>query len=99
MNNRSQRRASIPGIFIDQIEYLLILATPIEIILLGMSLNSAATVHTPNGYAHPAGELTLYVTQMSVPSDNVSMTSIIGTDSGRIFMCGNDGHLYELLYQ
>ena len=88
-----------PDIFIDQIEYLLVLATPIEIILLGMSLNSTAAASTANGYARPAGELTLYVTQMSVPSDNVSMTSIVGTDNGRIFMCGNDGHLYELIYQ
>jgi len=36
---------------------------------------------------------------MSIPSDNVSMTSIIGTSNGRIFMCGNNGDLYELQYQ
>jgi len=36
---------------------------------------------------------------MSIPSDNVSMTSIVGTSNGRIFMCGNNGHVYELQYQ
>jgi len=36
---------------------------------------------------------------MSVPSE-IEMTSIIGTQDGRIFMCGSqDGSLYELHYQ
>ncbi|KAL1918592.1 uncharacterized protein VTP21DRAFT_2614 [Calcarisporiella thermophila] len=78
-----------PGIFIDQIHYLLVLATPGEIILLGVSL--------PN--RSEEGDITLYTTNMSVPSDNVIMNNIVGTDNGRIFMCGGDGHLYELTYE
>ena len=27
------------------------------------------------------------------------MLSIIGTDNGRIFLCGRDGNLHELSYQ
>ncbi|KAJ3091850.1 hypothetical protein HK102_013147 [Quaeritorhiza haematococci] len=82
----------IPGVFIDQIEYLLIVATPIEIILLGVAFSGGAD-------GGKKRELTLYNTHMSVPSDNISMTSIVSTRTGRIFMCGNNGHLYELLYQ
>jgi len=32
-------------------------------------------------------------------TDNVSMTCIVGTPEGRIFMAGNDGALHELYYQ
>ena len=35
----------------------------------------------------------------SIPSDNVSMISIVGTTMGRVFLAGKDGCLYELLYQ
>ena len=33
-----------------------------------------------------------------VPTDNVTMGSIIGTPDGRVFMAGSDGAVYELLY-
>jgi len=80
----------IPGVFVDGIEYIILLATPIEIIFLGVAFDE------PH---NPRSELTLYLTHMSIPSDNVSMTSIVGTSNGRIFMCGNNGHVYELQYQ
>ncbi|KAJ3105701.1 hypothetical protein HDU97_007678 [Phlyctochytrium planicorne] len=77
------------GVFLDQINYLLVIATPVEIILVAI----AAT--TTNGTT----SLKLYRTDMSISSDNVSMFSIIGSKDGRIFMCGSNGRLYELQYQ
>lgn len=35
----------------------------------------------------------------SVPTDGVIATTIVGTDSGRIFIGGRDGNLYEIVYQ
>lgn len=35
----------------------------------------------------------------SIPSDNIYMTCITGTQSGRIFMGGKDGCVYEVAYQ
>ena len=35
----------------------------------------------------------------SIPTDNTYFTFICGTDSGRIFMAGKDGCLYEMVYQ
>ena len=37
--------------------------------------------------------------QYSVPSDNMVMVSVASTPSGRIFMGGTDGNLYELDYR
>ncbi|KAF9907927.1 hypothetical protein EC991_010366 [Linnemannia zychae] len=73
--------------FDDKVEYILVIATPIEIHLLGVSVGSGSVAHT------------LYITNMSVPTDNVAIKSIVGTADGRIFMNGNDGRLWEIDYQ
>ncbi|KAG0042079.1 hypothetical protein BGZ83_000923 [Gryganskiella cystojenkinii] len=73
--------------FDDKVEYLLVIATPIEVHLLGVATGSGSTPHT------------LYLTNMSVPTDNITMRSIVGTAEGRIFMNGNDGRLWEIEYQ
>ncbi|KAG0345336.1 hypothetical protein BG005_001354 [Podila minutissima] len=75
------------GIFDSKIEYLLVIATPVDVHLLGLGTGSGSTPHT------------LYITNMSVPSDNVAMRTIVGTEDGRIFMNGNDGRLWEINYQ
>ncbi|KAJ3029742.1 UNVERIFIED_CONTAM: hypothetical protein HDU68_011259 [Siphonaria sp. JEL0065] len=75
----------LPGVFLDEINYLLVVATPIEIILVAVAYNNST--------------LNLYRTDITIASDNVSMTSIVGASNGRIFMCGANGRLYELQYQ
>ncbi len=77
-----------PGIFTDTIPYLLLLTTPVEVHLLAVSF--ASTVTSP---------LTLYPTAFSISSDNVSFIDVTSTTTGRIFLAGKDGHLYELDYQ
>ncbi|ORY42767.1 nucleoporin-domain-containing protein [Rhizoclosmatium globosum] len=79
----------LPGVFLDEINYLLVVATPIEIMLVAVAYNEAKG---------PAA-LNLYRTDITIASDNVSMTSIVGSSNGRIFMCGSNGRLYELQYQ
>ncbi|KAK9723027.1 hypothetical protein K7432_002235 [Basidiobolus ranarum] len=86
-----------PGIFVEEVHYILVLATPLEIILLGLSI-SERSVQVAGSERIPT-DITLYNTLMAAQSDNVSMTSIIGTENARIFMCGSDGNLYELTYQ
>ncbi|KAG0200792.1 hypothetical protein BGX28_006227 [Mortierella sp. GBA30] len=73
--------------FDDKVEYLLVIATPVEVHLLGLAVGSGSSPHT------------LYITNMSVPTDNVAIRSIVGTSDGRIFMNGNDGRLWEIDYQ
>ncbi|KAJ1856472.1 hypothetical protein LPJ73_002174, partial [Coemansia sp. RSA 2703] len=78
------------GVFVDAIKNVLVVATPLEVFLLGVGYaNSVAGAR--------GGEVTLYATQISVAADGVSMTSIAGTDDGRVFMAGNDGALYEFV--
>ncbi|KAJ1332254.1 hypothetical protein BSLG_008913 [Batrachochytrium salamandrivorans] len=83
----------IPGVFLDRIEYVLVVATPLEIILLGIAFSKKGQDGSPRG------AMTIYRTDMSIASDGVNMTSIVGTDTGRIFMRGNNGQLYELEYE
>ena len=83
------------GVFVDEISYLLVICTPVTVLLLGLSVKPSIT----HGQVRHK-EIKLYATDMSVSTDGVEMTSVIGTRDGRIFMCGvGDGNLYELHYQ
>ncbi|KAM0752957.1 nucleoporin-domain-containing protein [Meredithblackwellia eburnea MCA 4105] len=91
-----------PGVFVDSISHLLVLATPTQITLVGL------------GYAAPSPgtkrEVTFYLTGLTVPTDGISLVTVRGTANGRIFLSsspdqltpggiGGDGCLYELVYQ
>ncbi|OCH96059.1 nucleoporin [Obba rivulosa] len=83
-----------PGVFIDEITSLLVICTPVSVLLIGVSATPVTTVNN-----RTRKEIKLYATDMTISSD-VEMTSVIGTQDGRIFMCGvQDGCLYELHYQ
>ncbi|CAN4113008.1 unnamed protein product [Withania somnifera] len=82
-----------PGIFVEAIQYLLILATPVELILVGVCCSASSDGTDP--YA----EVSLQpLPDYTIPSDGVTMTCISSTDRGRIFLAGRDGHIYELQY-
>ncbi|KAJ2400125.1 hypothetical protein GGI23_002232 [Coemansia sp. RSA 2559] len=87
-----------PGVFVDAIKYVLAVATPLEVFLLGVGYD-ASTGFGSTMRGCGGGEVTLFATQISVPADGVAMTSIAGSADGRIFMSGNDGALYEFVYQ
>jgi len=78
-----------PGVFVENVKYLIAAATPVEVVLLALSF---AGNNVEN-------DLEIMPTGLSVPSDNVNMLKIVGMKNGRIFMCGKDGSLYELEYQ
>ncbi|KAG6885845.1 hypothetical protein C0993_008808 [Termitomyces sp. T159_Od127] len=81
------------GMFIDEITNLFVVTTPLSIFLLGLSFD------TSRGRGRAFRDLKLYATDLKVNTD-VEMMSVIGTEDGRIFMCGaQDGCLYELHYQ
>ncbi|KAJ2554199.1 hypothetical protein EV175_002669, partial [Coemansia sp. RSA 1933] len=85
-----------PGVFVDSIKYVLAVATPLEVFLLGVGYEAPNSLAQTTG---GGGEITLFATQISVPADGVAMTSIAGSADGRVFMSGNDGALYEFVYQ
>ncbi|KAG8827238.1 hypothetical protein FRC19_004757 [Serendipita sp. 401] len=75
------------GIFIDSIEWILVIATKATVLLLGLSKDATT------------GEIKLYQTDMSVQVES-DMDNVVGTQDGRVFMTGTeDGNMYELLYQ
>lgn len=76
------------GVFVAAIKHLLIICTTTEIVLLGVCCSGTTY---ENITIQP---LPLY----TIPSDNIAMTSIATTTTGRIFLGGADGNLYELKY-
>ncbi|XP_043641308.1 nuclear pore complex protein Nup154 [Drosophila teissieri] len=78
-----------PDVFVQDVKYLLILTTPIEVIVLGVTFGESSN-----------NEMQLMNRPIFViGTDNVSISVIKGTDDGRIFLGGRDGCLYEIYYQ
>jgi nuclear pore complex protein Nup155 len=81
------------GVFVDDIKQIMVVCTTTSIILIGVGVT----------FEQATGEsvrkaLKLYATDMVLSTKNVAMSSIVGTETGRIFMAGSDGNLYELDY-
>lgn len=81
-----------PNIFKSHIKYLLCLVTASEITLLGVTCSDEET----NNF-----ETVLLIPDpvFKLPTDNILLSVLAGSDDGRIFMGGNDGCLYEIVYQ
>jgi hypothetical protein len=74
-----------PGVFVDAVKYILVVATTIEVVILAVTIS-------------PEGALRIVPTAYTVTTDNVTVYKLIGSQSGRVFMGGHDGNLYELSY-
>uniref|UniRef100_A0A672HEV3 Nucleoporin 155 n=1 Tax=Salarias fasciatus TaxID=181472 RepID=A0A672HEV3_SALFA len=85
-----------PGILQPHIHYLLVLATSVDVVILGLSFprSQAGLNDSMSG-----GMQLLPDPLFSIPTDNTYIQSITSTDLGRIFMAGKDGCLYEIAYQ
>ncbi|GAB4828698.1 hypothetical protein Ancab_018363 [Ancistrocladus abbreviatus] len=82
-----------PAVFIEAIQYLLVLATPVELVLVGVCCSGR-----PDG-TDPYAEVSLQpLPEYMVPSDGVTATCVTCNEKGRIFFAGRDGHVYELQY-
>ena len=86
------------GVFWEAIQNVLVICTSVQVTLVGVVMQSKGG---RGGYL--GGEncelmnlqpLPLY----SVATDTVMMSSVCATSEGRIFMGGEDGHIYELMY-
>ncbi|NXL32095.1 NU155 protein, partial [Glaucidium brasilianum] len=87
------------GIFQPHVRHLLVLATPVDIVILGLSCaNTQAGTGSLND-SMSGGMQVLPDPLYSLPTDNIYILAITSTDNGRIFMAGKDGCLYEVAYQ
>uniref|UniRef100_A0A8C2EBY7 Nuclear pore complex protein Nup155 n=1 Tax=Cyprinus carpio TaxID=7962 RepID=A0A8C2EBY7_CYPCA len=85
-----------PGIFQPHIHFLLVLATPVDVVILGLSFPKA---HTGLNDSMSGAMQLLPDPLYSIPTDNTYLLAVTSTDVGRIFMAGKDGCLYEIAYQ
>uniref|UniRef100_A0A8D0KRI5 Nuclear pore complex protein Nup155 n=1 Tax=Strix occidentalis caurina TaxID=311401 RepID=A0A8D0KRI5_STROC len=87
------------GIFQPHVRHLLVLATPVDIVILGLSCaNTQAGTGSLND-SMSSGMQVLPDPLYSLPTDNTYILAITSTDNGRIFLAGKDGCLYEVAYQ
>lgn len=92
-----------PNVFINDVKFLLVLTTPIEIIVLGVTFGD-----TTKAISSPSRSfLTSTYEEMQLMNkpifvlntDNVTISCVEGSADGRIFLGGRDGCLYEVCYQ
>uniref|UniRef100_A0A8C7GWP6 Nuclear pore complex protein Nup155 n=1 Tax=Oncorhynchus kisutch TaxID=8019 RepID=A0A8C7GWP6_ONCKI len=84
------------GIFQPHIHFLLVLATPVDVVILGLSFPKAQAGLNDS----MSGGMQLLPDPLySIPTDNTYLLAITSTDLGRIFLAGKDGCLYEVAYQ
>lgn len=80
------------GIFVSSIKYLLVVVTATEVTLLGVTFSNNTTDET-------GGDLIIHRTGLQFPCDEINMLAVCGSRTGRIFAGGQDGNLYEFVYQ
>ena len=80
-----------PGVFEQgqAPQWLLLLSTPVEVVVLGLYAS---------GGPRALSEIELFETGFSVATDGANLLQIVGTRTGRVFMAGADGFLYEMTY-
>ncbi|XP_027852690.1 nuclear pore complex protein Nup155-like [Aphis gossypii] len=83
-----------PNVFQAHIKYLLVLATGLNIAILGVTFKK---VTSADGKTEEQLELTTD-TIYEVPTEGVIISKIVGTDKGRIFLASEDGNLFEIDY-
>jgi len=101
-----------PGIFAADVKYVLVVATTMHVALVALKLSGSIVSSARNAAASSrdvprsaaAGSLTYqsitYLqTQFVVGTDNVLCRKVLGTQTGRVFMCGSDANLYEMVYE
>lgn len=80
------------NVFKSHIKFLLCLVTASEITLLGVTCSDDDNIGLPTVLLIPDPIFKL-------STDNAILSVLAGTDDGRIFLGGNDGCLYEIVYQ
>lgn len=81
-----------PGVFHNFIKYLLVLTTAVDIVVLGVTFTE-----TTNG---SEDEIQLIPDPVfTIPTDGATISTVMGTDTGRLFLGSKEGNLYEISYQ
>ncbi|KAJ3674127.1 hypothetical protein LUZ60_006119 [Juncus effusus] len=81
------------GVFVEAIQYILIVATQVELILLGICCTSSSD--GSDAYAELAIQP---LPEYRIASDGCEAVCISSTESGRVFISARNGQIYELFY-
>lgn len=86
---QEQRHTNSAILFLDifgpKINYLLVLTTALQVIVLALSVNG--------------DEFRVFATELNCPVDDYNIERIMGTEDGRIFMHQKEGNVFEFHYK
>lgn len=81
-----------PGVFHAFIKHLLVLATAVDIVVLGVTFTEGPVQNSDEIQLIPDPVFT-------IPTDGATVSVISGTSDGRIFFGTKEGSLFEISYQ
>jgi nuclear pore complex protein Nup155 len=88
------------GVFKSNVQWCLIVTTLDEILLCALARTTETDASGAASFDHgPDRALQLVPTSFTMPTDMVRMLSVVGTPTGRIFLGGEDGCVYEVTYE
>lgn len=85
------------GVFRDVVEWCLVVTTKEEAMICALA-KASATTNDSNSHRTSSSPWTVVLTKFIIPSDWISFLCITSTKSGRVFLGGQDGNVYELEY-
>nr|CDS29450.1 nuclear pore complex protein nup155 [Hymenolepis microstoma] len=85
-----------PGVLPSAIEYLLALATPTNLVILGVNYDYSTS---PDGYFCNGLINVLPIPLYLISTNNYYITCLEGTSNGRLFMGNREGNLLEFTYK
>lgn len=88
-----------PGVFISDVKYLLILTTPIEIVVLGVTFGDPTQTSSSQSDRTNLSEMQLMSKPIFILNTDVAITTVVGTSDQRIFLGGREGSLFEISYR
>ena len=84
------------GILDDSVEYVIAVATPLQIIFIAASNTAHANNHAPQHDANKAEGYQYFATRATISTDEVRCRKMFSTEDGRLFLISNDGSLHEI---
>ncbi|KAI8363798.1 Nup133 N terminal like-domain-containing protein [Choanephora cucurbitarum] len=80
------------GILDESVEYVIAVATPLQIIFIAAS----NTAHASQQYGNKAEGYQYFATRATISTDEVRCRKMFSTEDGRLFLISNDGSLHEI---
>ncbi|KAI8368975.1 Nup133 N terminal like-domain-containing protein [Blakeslea trispora] len=85
------------GFFDDSVEYVIAVATPLQIIFLAASDQTRSKEYTSHHYFPKPDRFQYFATRTTITTDETRCRKMLSTEDGRLFLISTSGDLHEII--